>query len=426
MESSDLVLLMERQLPDAILEVVRLAGRLAAEGGREAYLVGGVVRDLMLGRPGTDVDVVVEGDAIELAHRLVAQQGTLVAVHPRFGTAKLRLGEQSLDLITARRETYPRPGALPQVAPGSIQDDLKRRDFSINAMAIHVSPSRFGTLLDPHQGRRDLQLCLVRVLPGDSFKEDATRMLRALRYEARLGFRLESETEGLMRRDAGMLDTISGDRLRHELMLILGEDCPEAVLRRAEEMRLLQRLHLSLKGDGELARVFPGVRRLDLSPSARAAVYLALLVYSFKEGEGEELVARLRFSAAIAGLLRDTVRLGPVLPKLDGPELSHSSIYHLLEGHNPQAVLAASLVAATPLVSARLRLYLEKLRLVRPALNGDDLKRLGVPPGPALGEILARLRDARLEGLVKNETQEEVLVRLWMESRGFPLQTSDE
>ncbi|GAI51444.1 unnamed protein product, partial [marine sediment metagenome] len=210
---------LEEYLPQQILKLVKDAGEKASKLGQELYLVGGAVRDLFLGRANFDLDLVVEGDAIKLAQELAKDGQAKLTVHPRFGTAKLSYTDFSLDLATARRETYSQPGALPTVQPGSLTDDLRRRDFSINAMALCLTPDRFGELVDLYHSKDDLDNGLIRILHPRSFIDDATRILRGLRYEQRLGFKLEPKTAELLRRDAAMLDTISGDRIRHELEL---------------------------------------------------------------------------------------------------------------------------------------------------------------------------------------------------------------
>src|SRR4030042_3307017 len=231
--------LLEKYLPPPVLALVKIAGAEASELGLGLYIVGGVLRDLFLGRANFDFDLVVEGEAIELAQKIAKDSQAKLTVHSRFGTAKLNSPGFSLDLATARSETYSKPGALPTVKPGNLKDDLVRRDFSINAMALHLNPKRFGEFIDLYHGKGDLDNKLIRILHPNSFIDDATRILRAVRYEQRLGFKLEAETEKLLRRDVTMLDTISGDPIRHELELILKEDKPELAIRRAEELRVL-------------------------------------------------------------------------------------------------------------------------------------------------------------------------------------------
>ncbi|MFA4836906.1 MAG: hypothetical protein WC749_12650, partial [Dehalococcoidia bacterium] len=160
---------LEAYLPRELFGLLREIGEAAQSRGEAAYLVGGAVRDLLLGQPNLDLDAVVEGNAIALARRIAGARNWAVKTHPSFGTAKLCWGNLSLDMVTARSETYARPGALPTVAPGTIQDDLLRRDFTINAMAARLSPKSFGELLDPHGGQGDLERGLIRILHRGSF-----------------------------------------------------------------------------------------------------------------------------------------------------------------------------------------------------------------------------------------------------------------
>ncbi|GAI06484.1 unnamed protein product, partial [marine sediment metagenome] len=218
--------------PKELLELLRDTSKEASKLGQRVYLVGGIVRDLLLGYPNFDLDLVTEGDAVELANRIARISGAGLVIYPRFSTAKIKSGDFAIDIATARSETYARPGALPAVTPSSIEKDLFRRDFSINAMAISLTAEDYGQLLDPHHGKDDLHSHLIRILHPDSFSDDATRILRAIRYEQRLGFNLEHETARLLKRDIPMLDTISGDRIRHELELIFREEHPEHVIKR--------------------------------------------------------------------------------------------------------------------------------------------------------------------------------------------------
>ncbi len=220
-EITNLASKIEKHLPAKLIDFMGAAGKTAASRGQNIYLVGGVVRDLLLGKPNLDLDLVVEGDAIELAKQLAETMQAKITTYPRFNTAKLKWGKWSVDLTTARSETYTKPGALPTVKPSSIEHDLSRRDFTINAMAVHLSPSRYGELIDTHGSRNDLEYKLVRILHEKSFIDDATRIWRGLRYEQRLDFQLEKATLKLLKRDIPMLDTISGDRIRYELECIL-------------------------------------------------------------------------------------------------------------------------------------------------------------------------------------------------------------
>jgi tRNA nucleotidyltransferase (CCA-adding enzyme) len=306
----------EQYLPQQFLELVQDISGQAAKWGQWVYLVGGVVRDLLLGYPNFDLDLVVEGDAVKLAQQMAETSQAKLLAHHRFGTAKLRYENFTLDLATARKETYARPGALPTVTPGTLKDDLIRRDFSINAMAISLAANDYGELVDPHQGKKDLEHRLIRILHPGSFSDDATRILRAVRYEHRLGFELETQTAQLLKRDIPMLDTISGDRIRHELELIFKEKQPELVIKRLGELGVLPRMSPSLKSDGWLVEKFDKARRLK-KPTQLPSLYFCLLVYSFSEKDIGQFFARLNISAKLSRAMCDTLRLKTKLPLLD-------------------------------------------------------------------------------------------------------------
>jgi tRNA nucleotidyltransferase (CCA-adding enzyme) len=398
----------EQYLPQPLLELVRDISGQAAKRGRRVYLVGGVVRDLLLGYPNFDLDLVVEGDAVKLAQQVAETSQAKLLAHHRFGTAKLRYENFTLDLATARKETYAKPGALPMVTPGILKDDLIRRDFSINAMAISLASNDYGELVDPHYGKSDLAHRLIRILHPGSFGDDATRILRAIRYEQRLGFELETQTAQLLKRDISMLDTISGDRIRHELELIFKEKQPELVIKRLAELGVLQRISPLLKGDGWLAEKFDKARRLK-KPNQLPSLYFCLLVYSFSEKDIEQFLVRLNISAKLSRAMRDTLRLKTSLPLLDKPSLKPSEIYYLLREYEPVAIQANAIASESPMIHRSLQLFLTKLRYVRTALNGEELKRLGISAGPEMGKALQILHKAKLDGEVRTRADEKNL-----------------
>ena len=403
----------EKQLPAELVSFMRVAGKAATSQGQSLYLVGGVVRDLLLGQTNLDLDLVVEGNAIELAQQLARIKQGKITTHPRFNTAKLQWNKWSIDLATARSETYAKPGALPRVKPGCLSNDLSRRDFTINTMAIEINPSRYGELIDQYGGMDDLKHKLIRVLHEKSFIDDATRIWRGLRYEQRLDFQLEPNTLQLLKRDIPMLDTISGDRIRHELELILKEKYPEKVLCRAEELNVLHRLHPAFKGNGWLAEKFVEARQLNYPDLPPVGLYLALLAYPLTNEESEQLISRLRLPKTLAQTLRDTISLKTKLQSLANPELTPSSVYRLLHSYSLTAIIANSLACDSPVARQNINLFLNKLRYVKPAVNGDDLVRMGIAPGPRIKEILHLLHEARLDGKVTSKQGEVEFIRGW-------------
>ena len=409
----------KNQLPADLLNFIQVAGEVADSQGQSLYLVGGVVRDLLLGRSNFDLDLVADGDAISLVHQLTPLGEGKITTHPRFGTAKLQWQKWSVDFTTARSETYARPGALPTVKPGSIDDDLFRRDFTINAMAIHLSPSRYGELVDLRGGQDDLEHKLIRILHENSFIDDATRIWRALRYEQRLDFQLEANSLKLLKRDIPMLDTISGDRIRYELECILQEERPEKVLRRAGEMKVLPKLHPILRGNGWLAERFERARKLTSPNPPPIALYLALMAYHLTEEQGEDLISRLRLPKSLAQPLRDSINLKARIESLADPQLPPSRIYHLLHGYALSAITANQVATDSPVIGQHLQLFLNKLRYVKIALNGNDLISMGVSPGPRIKEILSRLHEARLDGKVSSKQGEVEMVKGWLDKAKY-------
>ena len=409
--------LIRDRLPAGIVDLLVRVGELSEARKQRICLVGGAVRDLLMDRRNLDFDLVVEGDALEFASEL-AKLGKVsgivdeevqgrVTLHRRFGTAKFRWGDLTIDLAMARSETYAQPGALPTVRLGIVEDDLRRRDFTINAMAVFLAPASFGQLLDPHGGGRDLDRCLVRILHDRSFQDDATRMLRAVRYEQRLGFKLEGGTERLLKENISMLDTISGDRIRRELELILSEEYPEGMLQCAQGLGILRQLAPSITIDEWTIERFREARKQTLPDPL---VYMLLLIYRLEEGDIEHFIGRLGIVGQWAKAIRQIPRLKDALPNLVDPHLAPSAVYRLLQPYFVEPIVAGMLSCESAAGRSNMERYLNELRYVNPSLDGAALKGLGVQPGPRIGRMLETLRDAKLDGQVSTGEEEEALV----------------
>ncbi len=401
----------EKRLPAELVSFIKQTGRLADKREKRIYLIGGAVRDLLLDKNNLDIDLSVEGDAVALARELIKETGNKITIHRQFKTAKISWNEWSIDLATTRRESYARPGALPTVKPGSIDDDLFRRDFSINAMAISLNSQTYGRLIDPYSGQRDLKDRLIRVLHTKSFIDDSTRIWRGLRYEQRLDFRLEANTLNLLKRDIAMLDTISGDRIRYELECTLREGHPEKVLRRADELGVLEKINPALRGDGWLAEGYADARQMSLPHKSSVALYMALLAYRLSDEERGQLISYLRLPKLAARTLRESGGIRVKLKELAYARIKPSSIYHLLDGYSPQAIKVNIIASDSEKARHNMQLYLDKLRQIKPLLTGNDLMDMGIPPGPRTKEMLNRLLDARLDGEVRTRQDEEGVVR---------------
>ncbi len=413
--------LLQKQLPEDRLDLLLRIGEIAAHEGMTTFLVGGAVRDLLLGRGNLDMDVVVEGDANALAKKAQSAMGGDVLSHSRFGTAKYTLGTLSLDLATSRTEIYYKPGVLPTVRPAPIKDDLARRDFSINAMALSLHPRNLGELLDPFNGKADLANRVVRVLHDKSFIDDATRILRGIRHEQRLTFAFDQNTIALVRRDIPMLDSISGDRVRHEVERWFMEPKVAKILDRAQELGVLHAIYPGFPWSQPLRQQFlKAQQKAQGIPDPR--VYLAILAFSMPQEACTGLMRRLSMAGAWTKVIEDASKLRERLPDLQKDKLSPSHIYRTLQGLNEFSLKGCLVACSDAGVNATIQHYLEELRHLTPWLNGSDLQRLGVPRGPYMGEIMGRLLEMRLDGKTKSASDEEALVREWLQQEGSSAQ----
>ena len=401
-------------LPPHLNHVVAEAQSVASNLGVELYLVGGPVRDLMLKRAVVDLDFSVVGDAAAFAHALAERAGGALVAESPFGTAKVAVAGIEVDVASARIERYKHPGALPTVGPATILEDLARRDFTVNAMAVALHGKEFGLLLDPHGGQADIDSHLLRVLHDISFQDDATRMLRGVRFAVRLGFGFESKTEALLRRDAGMLDTISGDRLHNELFRLLQEPDPAACLRLAGDLGLLQAIHPAL---GDQRAISGNVRSLQ-AQSRDSALLLAAMVWGLEPEDAKALASRLSLSRGDVALLEQVAAFPSLRATLDEKDIRPSKVVRLLKGQSEKALQVAAALERNNRVAELVRSYLGEWRHIQPMLSGDDLQGLGVVVGPRLGEMLQRLRDARLDGEVSTREDEVGWVREFRKSRG--------
>lgn len=432
---------LEAALPPARLAFLKLIAEQAREMRLAVYIVGGFVRDLLLERPSMDFDIVVEGDAISLAKALANRFGGRMTSHGRFGTAKWQVAEirhklvekpefppganakeipSSLDLISARTEFYDYPTALPTVERSSIKLDLHRRDFTINTMALRLDGRHYGDLYDYWGGLSDLRQGLVRVLHSLSFVDDPTRLLRAVRFEQRFGFRIETRTRELMDGARELLEQVSGDRLRHELNLMLAEEKAPSMLARLQELGLLAAIHPELSWDDRLAEPFMGVLTGEIDPAwelpekvGTIPVRLALGYLVWLMGHPVEtlrsIAERLRFQRGLLVDLEEAGALWKELPSLRGA--GPSTLVARLEPYS--LVVQYAVYKRTTSLEAQqiLDSYARLLRQIKPYTSGDELREMQIPPGPAYREILEHLRSAWLDGTITSKDEEKELLQ---------------
>jgi tRNA nucleotidyltransferase (CCA-adding enzyme) len=355
------------------------------------------VRDLFLGRPGVDIDITVEGDGVTFAEQLAKITRSEVESFTRFGTSIVIVpGFGKVDVATTRTESYEKPGALPKVEKSGIVQDLYRRDFSINSMALSLSPSYFLRLLDPFGGVEDLKRGRVRALHEKSFIDDPTRIFRAVRFEQRFRTRIEEKTQkwllAAVRGD--YIQKVSGERLRNELRLIFQEPHPEGAVRRLDELGVLPHIHPSLGVSKQLKKVLPHIanaivffRLNKIALDEEKMVWFQALLSPSAVKDAAALCKRLMLSRVEQKIVTQSVKAYPALYK---------------ELNKEEASVSRS---PSPILRRKLAGYFEKLQKSEPWIRGRDLQAMGVPPGFRYSFILLEALNGQLDGKFKNRKE---------------------
>ena len=409
-DEADVADLISSRIPAAQLATARLVAGAAEEAGTEPYLVGGAVRDALLGRaPTGDLDITLVGADAATFSQIALTVGGRISKSSQFNTARLEIGNHSLDLTMARAETYPQAGSLPVVRPGTINEDLARRDFSVNAMAVSLEEDRWGMLFDPHGGQEDLREGRLRTLHEGSFRDDATRILRAARYAARLSFDLDDITRRSLGNSIEFLSTISPARIRNDLeRIFLEASTALTTLRMLDRWGTLSAIHGALAFDLAAWRRY-GQESGSLSLQSRVTVGFAVLGARLRVSDAEGVAARLGLGSLNGRVLTESADLAGRLSEADLSGMSNAQLAELLDSFHRHTVAGCAL-ASTGKVSERVGQYLSDLRDMRPDLDGNDLVDMGVPHGPEVGRILRRLRSAKLNGAVQTPDEERALV----------------
>jgi tRNA nucleotidyltransferase (CCA-adding enzyme) len=399
------------KIPPKRLQLLKLAGQLAQQRGESAYAVGGFVRDLILKRPVMDIDITVEGDGLAFAATLAQKTGSRIEAFTRFGTSIVIIpGLGKVDVATARTETYQKPGALPLVEKSEIAFDLFRRDFTINAMALSLSPLSFLKLIDPFHGLEDLRKGRIRALHSSSFVDDPTRVFRAVRFEQRFQKRIEPQTKKWLldsiRRKS--MNTVSGERLRNEFHLIFKEPHPEKAVERLAQLGVLAYVHRSLgllksteKNIPQLIKAlsFFGNNNIFLDENM---VWFQTLLLKLSTAQAEALSKRLMLSKNEKKIVIQSAQMrGSLLKSLMDPKIRISQMHRLLSSLAPE-VQCFLLAFTTPLLGQKMRNYFLKIRKLKPWLQGRDLQAFGIIPGLRYAPILREALNGQLDGRFKN------------------------
>ena len=382
-----------------------------SEGYEGVYLVGGAVRDVLMGEPSFDIDVAVEGDGIVFAEALAGALGGRVVPHEKFGTAIVISGSgERVDVATTRTEFYDHPAALPRVERASIRQDLFRRDFTVNAMAASLRGEDFGRLVDPFDGLLDLERRVVRVLHNLSFIDDPTRIFRAIRYENRYGFAMDAHTVALARAcvEMDLVGELSSARLRDELQALLSEARVGESVLRLSELGIARAIHPHLAADEEavdLIEKLDGLRGRYAPEVPAWRLRLAVLARALPPDELYDWFARLRIRRRDADLIADAVTVAPKLNLLLEEASEPAAVHAVIAPHDPDGALLALAIATGP-ARERLEQYFDDLRGVRLEISGADLAELGVGESPQVGAILDELLRRKLNGEVGGRAAE--------------------
>lgn len=425
--------LIKKQLPSHIIDVLYAAGEIAEDMGASVYCVGGFVRDLILDVDNFDIDLVVEGNGEELAQRLAERFGGKARIHERFRTAMVVLNDGfKVDVATARTEYYEFPAALPVVEKSSIREDLYRRDFTINTLAICLNPDRFGDLIDYFGGKKDIQNKVIRILYNFSFVEDPTRIMRAIRFENRYGFTIEPDTLRFAKDaiDRRLLGQLSYKRILQELILILNEQDPLPALYRMVEIGVWQYILPEVKLEKvdnlklrRLAVLGAWYRERYLKTDIRKwLVYIMVILSQLSSEAIEEVMERYHFDRQAVEAVRQSMQVPEVAAFLENnAELKNSDIDKILYNWSDEALIYLLLYLNEEKAWENVVNYLDIKDKVEVKITGHDLKALGIKQGPIYREILDKVYELKLNGEINSKEEEINIVKTWIKENNYAI-----
>ncbi|PIU42163.1 MAG: hypothetical protein COS99_01740 [Candidatus Omnitrophica bacterium CG07_land_8_20_14_0_80_42_15] len=429
---------LKKDLPGEIYSILTLIGKTADQMGYKAYIVGGFVRDLFLGRKNFDVDISVEPDGIKFAGELAKKLKGTIVVHKHFGTASIYIKRKhkgkraakifpdvmKIDVATARRESYEKPAVLPKVSFSSIREDLSRRDFTINAIAASLNRGDFGEVIDFFGGIKDLAAGIVRVLHGKSFIDDPTRIFRAVRFEQRFSFEIEPHTIELIKNamSVKMFEKVEKQRIREEVILILKEKDPVKALMRMNELHEFRFIHRKMKLTKGILKTLGSVKKSAcyfnyLSGEGRAPdiwlVYFMALVEELPLKDAQRLSDSFVFrNEDKARILSCKEKSDKVLDLLIKPKNARgpSAVYRILKPLSLEIILFIYAKSERERTRSLIKSFLIKHNKVRLDIGGDYLKRIGMKPGPKFKTILEETLYAKIDGMLKTARDEKKFV----------------
>jgi len=416
-----------KNYPENINEILGYISVNADKIGARVFLVGGMVRDLLLNNPSLDLDVAVEGESgIKFAKKLAQIIDSELKVYPKFETACMKIEENlEIDIATCRKEIYPAPGALPEVEPARIKEDLYRRDCTINAIAISLNKESFGDVLDYYRGIKDLRAKLIKVMHKKSFVDDPTRILRGIKYVARLKFNFESQTENLLKEavEEGGLYTISKERIRDELKLLLKEEECYEQIKTFDEYVGLNFLSGRIKLNRNMKDMFNKAKyylkrfkqevKCDkisffISEDTFWIVNFMILTEELNIKDVKDIIKKFKFSNNLKNRVirykESNFKIPKLIDKID--KLRPSQVYGILNRIPTEAVFVVLSKVNKDSAKEKIWSFLVEDKFIKIQIDGEDLKQIGLKPGPKFNTILTKVFYAKIDGKVKNRQEE--------------------
>jgi len=409
----DIASMMRESLDGRVFRVLELCGSVGDGKDTNTYVVGGFVRDLLIRRPNLDIDIVVEGDGLDYSHALSQKIKGGLRTYGEFGTATISSEDDiRIDVATARREVYETSAALPRVSVGNLKDDMFRRDFTINSMAISLNEKSFGELIDFFSGTKDLSRGVIRVLHDSSFKDDPTRIMRAIRFETRFGFSIDEKTERLLKDtlSSKMLELLTPERKRYELELLFSEERADLIADRMRDLGIFRHLARGLKCPDR--KTVKGIQS-SIAQFRRRLRPKVWVVYTVGIADSLPFAEAVAFGKSLALTKKQIQKIiqikmvKPAVRRLGGEDdIKPSFVYRILKDLSPEALIYLHASMKSEIARKRLKEYVERYRAKKTIITGKDIKTLGIREGPIYTKILEEVLNARIDGKVETYEDE--------------------
>ena len=405
------------KLPKDLISFIKASSGIASSLNMKVYLVGGIVRDFIIDRDSFDYDIVVEGDGIEFSMAIAHKFNSDFRKHHRFGTATVYYRDYKIDIATCRREYYPHWGALPKVSRASLREDLLRRDFTINAMALSINKTDYGRLIDPYGGYDDLKNGVIRILHDNSFLDDPTRILRAIRFEKRFSFKIERHTLSLLKKAVSKkaLGLVDSQRLRDELILILKEPAPLKYIKRIQELTSLSFINKNINISKEDYRLFSRIdKAIELYNDKFSTyrniekwlIYLMALLSKISRNDVVNFCKSFRLRRGEQKRLIDYFEHRKVIKYLNKGNIKISKIYDFLHPLSFETIVFLYALSRNRTVRGNILFFLSNLTDIKLSINGHDLVKLGLTPKKLYSKVLRHLKRAKIDkGLITKDDE---------------------